>query len=227
MTEDDTYTRLHDFLLRDMRMSHVYQPVMLKVLIEGNGKASLRSVAAAFLAHDQAQLEYYEQITKRMPGRVLGNHGLVEREGEGYHLSLPLSGLTEAQRNELVRLCDAKVDDYLKRRGAEAYDHRRTALGELSGTVRYQVLSRAGFRCELCGAPADEQALEVDHIIPRRHGGRDEETNLQALCWRCNANKGAPEMLRTSVLFVRRWMLDNRSAHSATSRLAASSERTA
>ena len=66
--------------------------VMLKVLIEGNGKASLRSVAEAFLAHDQAQLEYYEQITKRMPGRVLGNHGLVEREGEGYHLSLPLSG---------------------------------------------------------------------------------------------------------------------------------------
>jgi ATP adenylyltransferase len=64
-------------------------------------------------------------------------------------------------------------------------------LGELSGTVRYQVLSRAAFRCELCGVPADEQALEVDHIIPRRHGGQDDETNLQALCWRCNANKGA------------------------------------
>jgi diadenosine tetraphosphate (Ap4A) HIT family hydrolase len=91
----------------------------------------------------------------------------------------------------LIRICDAKVDDYLQRRGARAYDHRRTALGELSGTVRYHVLSRAGFRCELCGAPADEQALEVDYILPRRHGGQDDETNLQALCWRCNANKGA------------------------------------
>ncbi len=192
MTEGpDTYARLRDFLISHMRMSHVYQPVMLKVLIEGNGKAHLRAIAAAFLSHDQAQLEYYEEITKRMPGRVLQNHGLVEREGDGYRLTLPLSDLTEAQRDELIRICDAKVDDYLQRRGARAYDHRRTALGELSGTVRYQVLSRAGFRCELCGAPADEQALEVDHIMPRRYGGQDDETNLQALCWRCNANKGA------------------------------------
>jgi ATP adenylyltransferase len=187
----DTYARLRDFLTGHMRMSHVYQPVMLKALLEGNGKASLRAIAAAFLAHDQAQLEYYEEITKRMPGRVLQGHGLVERERDGYRLTLALSDLTEAQRGELIRICDAKVQDYLKRRGAHAYDHRRTGLGELSGTVRYQVLSRAGFRCELCGAPADERALEVDHIIPRRHGGQDDKTNLQALCWRCNANKGA------------------------------------
>jgi diadenosine tetraphosphate (Ap4A) HIT family hydrolase len=164
---------------------------MLKALIEGNGKASLRAIAAAFLAHDQAQLEYYEEITKRMPARVLQNHGLVQKGRDGYRLSLPLNDLTDTQRHELIRICNAKVDDYLQRRGARAYDHRRTALGELSGTLRYQVLSRAGFRCELCGAPADEQALEVDHIIPRRHGGEDEEANLQALCWRCNANKGA------------------------------------
>jgi ATP adenylyltransferase len=38
---------------------------------------------------------------------------------------------------------------------------------------------------------ADERALEVDHIIPRRHGGSDDRSNLQALCWKCNANKGA------------------------------------
>jgi HNH endonuclease/HIT domain len=31
----------------------------------------------------------------------------------------------------------------------------------------------------------------VDHIIPRKHGGEDDLTNLQALCFKCNANKGA------------------------------------
>lgn len=31
----------------------------------------------------------------------------------------------------------------------------------------------------------------MDHIVPRKHGGKDDLTNLQALCFRCNANKGA------------------------------------
>ena len=34
-------------------------------------------------------------------------------------------------------------------------------------------------------------ALDVDHIIPRKHGGSDDPTNLQALCWKCNGDKGA------------------------------------
>jgi diadenosine tetraphosphate (Ap4A) HIT family hydrolase len=43
----------------------------------------------------------------------------------------------------------------------------------------------------LCGTSADERAIEVDHIVPRKHGGEDDLTNLQALCFKCNANKGA------------------------------------
>src|SRR5215831_3310396 len=80
---------------------------------------------------------------------------------------------------------------YLQKRGTAVYDHRRAALGYLSGSLRYAVLKRAGFRCELCGISADERAIEVDHIIPRKHGGEDDLTNLQALCFKCNANKGA------------------------------------
>ena len=58
-----------------------------------------------------------------MPGPVLTRHGLVEREGEGYRLKVPLKDLTEADRAELVAICDAKVADYLERRGVKAYDH--------------------------------------------------------------------------------------------------------
>ena len=91
----------------------------------------------------------------------------------------------------MVRLCDEAINTYLEKRGAAVYDHRRAALGYLSGSLRYEVLKRAGFRCELCGVSADERAIEVDHIIPRKHGGEDDLTNLQALCFKCNANKGA------------------------------------
>ena len=56
---------------RQMRMSHLYQPLMLRTLIEKGGSASLRDIASAFLAHDESQIEYYVEIAKRMPGPVL------------------------------------------------------------------------------------------------------------------------------------------------------------
>jgi 5-methylcytosine-specific restriction endonuclease McrA len=70
----------------------------------------------------------------------------------------------------------------------------RSAIGALcrfylSGSLRYEVLKRAGFRCELCGVPADERAIEVDRILPRKHGGKDDAANLEALCFKCNAHK--------------------------------------
>jgi ATP adenylyltransferase len=172
-------------------MSHIYQPVMIKELLERGGKASIRNIASAFLCRDESQLEYYEQITKNMPGKVLDKHGVVERDGEEYRLTIDPSSLSSKERDELVRLCDEAISTYLQKRGTAVFDHRRAALRYLSGSLRYEVLKRAGFRCELCGISADERAIEVDHILPRKHGGDDDLTNLQALCFKCNANKGA------------------------------------
>jgi ATP adenylyltransferase len=59
----------------------------------------------------------------------------------------------------------------------------------ISGELRYAVLKRAGFHCELCGVSADERALEVEHILPKNHGGSEELENLQALCWKCSADR--------------------------------------
>ena len=186
-----SFKNLRDFIQKRMRMSHIYQPVMIRELLTHGSKASIRAIAAAFLARDASQLEYYEQITKDMPGKVLGKHGIVQRDGDEYRLTIDPSSLSSQERNELIRLCDEKVSAYLQKRGTAAYDHRRAALGYLSGSLRYEVLKRAGFRCELCGISADERAIEVDHILPRKHGGKDDLTNLQALCFKCNANKGA------------------------------------
>ena len=185
-----SFKHLRDFIQNRMRMSHIYQPVMIRELLTRGGKATIRNIAAAFLARDASQLEYYEQIIKDMPGKVLSKHDIVEREGDNYRLTLDPSLLSSDQRNELIRLCDEKIAAYLQKRGAAVYDHRRAAIGYLSGSLRYEVLKRAGFRCELCGISADERAIEVDHILPRKHGV-DELTNLQALCFKCNSNKGA------------------------------------
>ena len=60
-----------DFLHNRMRMTHVYQPVMLRHLLENGGEATAGEIARAVLAEDKSQAEYYERITKRYPGRVL------------------------------------------------------------------------------------------------------------------------------------------------------------
>jgi len=63
----------------------------------------------------------------------------------------------------------------------------------IDGTNRYDVLYRAGFKCQACGArPTDTNnvELEVDHIVPHSWGGSDDPDNLQCLCKRCNASKG-------------------------------------
>ena len=52
------YDRLRQFLSQDMRMSHVYQPLMLKALLKRNKRAPTREIATAFLAEDESQLEH-------------------------------------------------------------------------------------------------------------------------------------------------------------------------
>ena len=58
-----------------MRMSHIYQPVMLLTLLQQGGKCSETEIAKAISIHDPTQIEYYEAITRNMVGRVLTRHG--------------------------------------------------------------------------------------------------------------------------------------------------------
>jgi ATP adenylyltransferase len=80
------FDNLLDFINRDMRMAHIYQPVMLRVLLDNGGQASREDIARALLNQDRSQLEYYSAITTNMVGRVLRNHGIVERNGSNYRL---------------------------------------------------------------------------------------------------------------------------------------------
>jgi ATP adenylyltransferase len=185
------YDRLVQFLEAEMRMSHIYQPVMLEVLFTHGGTASAHDIAAAIPSHDESQIDYYERIVHGMPGKVLRSRGLVRREGKSYSLAVDLSELSDDERADVVLRCHAAVESYKARRGATIWAHRRGGLGRIPGKDIYETLKRAGQRCELCGVPAKERWLAVDHIVPRKHGGSDDPSNLQALCWLCNAHKGA------------------------------------
>ena len=89
----------------------------------------------------------------------------------------------------MLQLCRQRLDAFRSQRGEEVFAHRSRHRSPISGSVKYQVLTRARGRCECCGAHEHQRALEVDHIIPKNQGGSDDISNLQALCFRCNAGK--------------------------------------
>jgi 5-methylcytosine-specific restriction endonuclease McrA len=62
--------------------------------------------------------------------------------------------------------------------------------GEISDSLRYDILNRDNFKCVICGASSREGArLHVDHIIPVSKGGKSSPDNLRTLCERCNIGK--------------------------------------
>lgn len=65
----------------------------------------------------------------------------------------------------------------------------------IPATVRAEVLSAAGNKCQRCDST---ERLEIDHIKPISHGGTGEKSNLQVLCVSCNRKKRA-EQLRSKV----------------------------
>jgi ATP adenylyltransferase len=194
MPQSPIYKRLSDFISNKMQMSQIYQPVMLMELVRNGGEASVQEIAKAILGHDISQIEFYEKRTKDMVGKVLtDNNGITEkiksgRSTTGYKIA-GADELSSVETENLINLCQQKIDQFLDRRGDKIWSHRRKSSGYISGTIRYEVLKRARFRCELCGISADEKALEVDHIIPKNQGGPDVISNFQALCCSCNAMK--------------------------------------
>jgi diadenosine tetraphosphate (Ap4A) HIT family hydrolase/5-methylcytosine-specific restriction endonuclease McrA len=183
------FEKLKNFIIKDMSMSHIYQPVMLIALLKNKGKTSVKEIAQSILNQDPTQIEYYSEIVKNMVGKVLTkNRGITEKTDEVYSL-IDGDQLSHNEVNELISLCEQKIQEYEKKRDGSHWEHRKRGRRVVSGTVRYEVLKRANGRCELCGISHELKSLEVDHITPKSLGGKDDISNYQALCYTCNAQK--------------------------------------
>ncbi len=187
MTENK-YHELAEYLSKRMRMSHVYQPVMIMKLLSNQGKAKADEIALDLVQNDLSQVEYYTERVNQMVGKVLRNNQIVAKEGGEYQL-IGFEELSGDEREKLIELCAIKITEYKKKRGMMIWDHRRKNRSPIDGSIRYQVLNRANNVCELCGISSEIRALEVDHIVPKNWNGPDELSNYQALCYKCNTNK--------------------------------------
>jgi diadenosine tetraphosphate (Ap4A) HIT family hydrolase len=185
-----TVEQLIQFIERRMSMSHIYQPLLIRTLLDAGGTATLRQTAIAFVAQDESLIIEAEKTIVRMPIPVLQKHGVVDYEQTSrlLKLNVPILGLQE--RAKLRMLCDQRLGEYLAARGMSIWDYRLIDDSAVSYDLRYQVLAESDRRCALCGATEKDRPLDVDHIIPRSRGGRTEKANLQVLCSRCNRAKG-------------------------------------
>jgi len=65
--------------------------------------------------------------------------------------------------------------------------HKRGYSGYWLRLRRY-VLERDHYTCVTCGK-AGGLSMQVDHVVPKRDGGRNEPGNLQTLCAVCHTRK--------------------------------------
>ena len=182
-----TFKELYDFIDNKMRMSHIYQPLLIKTLVEAGGSATVRQLAQQFVLEDESQLQYYENTIKRMPVKVLKSHGIVSDQKS--LISLNIKKFTFKEKAQLKGICEEKIQQYLEKRGLATWDYRFSA-DPVPDSIRYKVLKAGKQRCALCGITAKDRMLDVDHIIPRSRGGSSKEENLQVLCAKCNRSKG-------------------------------------
>lgn len=89
----------------------------------------------------------------------------------------------------------------------------------ITGSKRFEVLQRDGFKCRYCGAQPFHTTLHMDHVMPQSLGGTDERSNLAAACQRCNLGKHAaapsPELVAAVIADDVRYEAQQRRAGSA------------
>lgn len=115
------YAELERFIKHTMSMSHVYQPVMIRTLLESHdGRATVGDIARAFLAGDPQLVEEQKKVVRRWPHDTLTNHKVVGYErgtgGRDGIYTLLLDGVTKRQRARLVELCDLRLQQFVDKK---------------------------------------------------------------------------------------------------------------
>ncbi|HEV2471295.1 MAG TPA: HNH endonuclease [Chthonomonadales bacterium] len=64
--------------------------------------------------------------------------------------------------------------------------HVRRPLPELK-LSRRTIFARDNYTCQYCGSTAKD--LTIDHVVPKRHGGKASWDNLVCCCRKCNMRK--------------------------------------
>lgn len=91
-------------------------------------------------------------------------------------------------KEEILQESQVKINEILHKNDIQC----NTKIKKVTPGLRYDILKRDGFKCQLCGRKPtkdNDVTLEVDHIIPVSKGGLTIPENLRCLCRDCNRGK--------------------------------------
>ena len=111
-----SFKLLKNYIKNKMRMSHIYQPVMIKSLIKNNGKNNSKNIAKEFLTYDPWAIKYYEDIVKIMPGKVLTKNLDIILKNKDLYFLKEYNFFSNEQKQEIIKLCEEKIDSFLKKK---------------------------------------------------------------------------------------------------------------
>ena len=129
-------------------------------------------------------------------GRVIESHELQEAADGAVQYSRRLRELRDEEGWPILSHLDTdelRPGQYLLRESPGEGRGVEFARG-ISAKLRAEVLDRNGFTCQMCGlTPGDvdpvtgrKVRLHIGHRVDKSHGGKDELSNLFALCSSCN-----------------------------------------
>ena len=183
-------------------------------VIESNEQA-WNNLAKA-ITKNRVEYDYYrrgvQEITSSITEEECKALGLSLKFFQKYESALFKKGLLKPPTTELTILCNAhyvspqgrnsyrKTEEYnyeaIKKfivkasQKKERQEQIRIERLKMTDSLRYDILKRDNFKCQICGSAAiDGVKLHVDHIIPVSKGGKTVHHNLKTLCDRCNMGK--------------------------------------
>ena len=129
-------------------------------------------------------------------GRVIESHELQAAADGAVQYSRRLRELREEEGWKILShhdTTDLKPGQYLLREAPAEVREIAFQRG-ISAKLRAEVLDRNGFTCQMCGltpgeidpATSRKVRLHIGHVVDKSHGGKDELSNLRALCSTCN-----------------------------------------
>jgi ATP adenylyltransferase len=115
---------LREYIEKRMSMSHIYQPVMIRTLLESSGMATKELIARNISSYFISQIEYYQSVVDKIVGIVLRKNKIVEKGNETYSF-IGYENLSSEEVLTLIGLCNKWLVDFIDKIGKQVFEHRK------------------------------------------------------------------------------------------------------